>query len=79
MTKPSQPDHEKETPMIIHSSAPARIDPPATVQRMDPEKLRAMRAHAARIIMERNAAGLHADGRIIDFAKYSAHLDAGRA
>lgn len=64
------------TQTIIHSSAQPLPQLPAS-PRMNPERRRAMRAHAARTVMERHAAGLAADGRILDMVKYAAHLRNG--
>ena len=64
---------------IIANSAPPLPQLPAS-PRMDPARLRAIRAHSARVVMDRQAAGLAADGRILDIVKYAAHLrNGGRA
>lgn len=62
---------------IIESSAtPLPVLPRSP--RMDPARLRAIRAHAALVVMDRHEAGLSADGRVLDFVKYAEHLRAGR-
>ena len=61
---------------IIHSSA-ASLPQLAASPPMDPARLRAIRTHAAKTVMERHAAGLAADGRILDMVKYAAHLRNG--
>lgn len=61
---------------IIHSSAAPLPQLPAS-SRMDPERLRALRTRAAKTVMERQAAGLAADGRILDMVRYAAHLRNG--
>lgn len=42
----------------------------------DPSKLRAMRAYAAWVIMERRERGMADDGRVLDFVRYGEHLRA---
>ena len=61
---------------IIHSSATPLPELPVS-PRMDPVRLRAIRTHAARVVMDRQAAGLAADGRILDMVKYANHLRNG--
>jgi hypothetical protein len=62
---------------IIHSSAPARIEKPSTFVPPAPEVKAAMRAHVAKVVSERNEAGLYADGRIADMAKYAKYIAGG--